>query len=201
MSAEDATNILKLVNVENLVLDLSSFKKPPQVMILIAESIITARKSGMGVEFENGRIHLSEELFESIVRSCEKGVDNPERVPVKPAEGSLSFGAAASEKAAKISSEKAGDNQPITLSFSQAYAILKNLTAPDGGRYLTKIKDKYENSPEERRMLEQGLRAFWKDFGENAAINALRNRFVIEPAMLMGNIVNPEVSKILVRVS
>ena len=106
-----------------------------------------------------------------------------------------------SEKAAKISSEKASDNQPITLSFSQAYAILKNLTAPDGGRYLTKIKDKYENSPEERRMLEQGLRAFWKDFGENAAINALRNRFVIEPAMLMGNIVNPEVSKILVRVS
>lgn len=217
MSAEEALNILKLVNVGKQVLNPSSLNKPPQVMILIAESIIDGRKNGIGVEFENGRIHLSEELFESIVRSCEKGADNPERVPVKPAEGSLSFGAAASsasseeelrkertgqkspsEKASEIYSEETVDDQPINLSSPQAYCILIDITAPDGGRYMIHIKDKYGDSPEERKELEKGLRTFWKDFGQNAAINALRNRFIIEPAMLVGGMVNPEVSKKLV---
>lgn len=217
MSAEDALNILKLVNVGKQVLNLSSFVKPPQVMVLIAESIISARKNGLGVEFENGRIHISEELFESIVRSCEKGADNPERVPVKPSEGILSFGAEASvasegkdlrkertrpktpsEKAAEVYHEEEIDDQPIKLSSPQAYCILIDISAPDGGHYLIRIKDRYGDTPEERKELEKGLRSFWKDFGQNAAINALRNRFVIEPAMLMGGIVNPEVSNKLV---
>ncbi len=75
MSAEEALNILKLVNVGKQVLELSSFNKPPQTMIMIAESIISARKNGSEVEFENGRIHVPEELFNNIVRGCEKGPD------------------------------------------------------------------------------------------------------------------------------
>lgn len=75
MSAEDALNLLKLVNVGKYVLDVQSLGLSPEEMILAADSIKSARKSGMGVEFENGRIHVPEDLFKSILNACKKGPD------------------------------------------------------------------------------------------------------------------------------
>lgn len=75
MSAEDAFNTLKLVNVGKHVLEMSSLNLSPEEMILLTESIKSARKNGMGVEFENGRINIPEELFQSMIRACKKGPD------------------------------------------------------------------------------------------------------------------------------
>jgi len=75
MTADDARELLNLVNIGSQVLDLVSFNKPPQAMIFIAESIKSASKNDMGVKFENGRIHVPKDLFESIVRAYEQGPD------------------------------------------------------------------------------------------------------------------------------
>jgi|GEM_PF-4546313 len=70
-SAEDALNILNLVNIDGEVFDPLSLQKDAPSLIKIASGIVKARKAGAGINFENGRIMLSRELFDSIVRAAE----------------------------------------------------------------------------------------------------------------------------------
>ena len=75
MGADEALNLLKLVNVGPRVLDVGALNLSPEEAVLLAENIKSARKSGMGVEFENGRIHVPEQLFDGMLRGCKKGPD------------------------------------------------------------------------------------------------------------------------------
>ena len=77
MSDERALGILKVVTVGKIALNIADYeKKDKAVIITIAEGIISAIKSGMDAEFkENGRIFISEDLFNGIVKACEKGPD------------------------------------------------------------------------------------------------------------------------------
>lgn len=216
MSADDALSMLKLVNVGRNVLDTSSLKKNPAVIVRIAQQIIDARKTGTpGVEFENGRISISEDLFNKIVSSSGKNPEQTEQISntsgnaasaagmfaqIPPEiERTRKKGASKEIKSEEIAAdpEKEADPQ-IKLSSPQAYFILIDIVPPKGGRYIVEIKEKFGDEPEEQQELETGLQSFWKDFGNSVSVNARHSSFTIEPKILVGGFVNPEVSKKLV---
>jgi len=72
MKADEALELLKLVNVGKNVLDVSSLNMSDEELCIIAENIKSARKNNLGVEFENGRINVPENLWESIIKGCKK---------------------------------------------------------------------------------------------------------------------------------
>lgn len=77
MSDEKALGILKVVTVGKIALNVADYEKKDKAAIIsIAEDIISAIKDGRNAEFkENGRIFISEDLFNDIVKACEKGAN------------------------------------------------------------------------------------------------------------------------------
>lgn len=76
LSYESAIELLKLVNVGTKVLEVSKLNLTPEQICILAESIKSARKNDLGVEFENGRIIVPENLFERMIKACKKAPEN-----------------------------------------------------------------------------------------------------------------------------
>ncbi|MFA5098512.1 MAG: hypothetical protein WC490_07845 [Candidatus Margulisiibacteriota bacterium] len=195
---EDAAGILGLVNVGGEVLNTADLKKDPATLARIAMGIINLRKSGGPVQMENGRIQLSKEVFDSIVRSAESPNKGPEQVyarqnsPISPApEGHRTF----VSRPAQNNSCSAPDITP-----AQAWDRLKDLKNRDGRPYLNSTKA-YDDSPEDRAQLSSALDDFWKARGHNISVNGKHTCFTIKPVMLVGPLLNVEVARKLSEVA
>ena len=94
--------------------------------------------------------------------------------------------------------EEESDGTMPELTLSQAYSILVDVAAPNGGRYVMHASGEYDDTPERKLELEASLEQFWKDFGHTISVNGKHTCFVIRPKMIIGGNINSEVSKKLV---
>ncbi|MCX5749653.1 MAG: hypothetical protein NTZ10_05370 [Candidatus Saganbacteria bacterium] len=235
-TVEDALNILNLVNTGGEVLDVKSLGKDNATLISIASEIVKARKNGSPVQFENGRIMMSKELFGAIVRSAENTSNDASQMGRSKLTGRNESSGAAQKSSGAVLKNSSQQNMPMfappppyfemkkrkektnspkvagsatvkerpdddmvpMLSASQAYYILIDIVPPGGGRYVMHLREKFEFQPEEKNELEKGLEEFWRDFGNDISVNARHTSIVVKPKILIGNLVNCEVSKKLV---
>jgi len=195
---EDAAGILNLVNVGSEVLNTAALKKDPATLARIAMGIINLRKNGGPGQMENGRIQLSKEVFESIVRSAESPKKGPEQVYARP---NSPINPAADGHRISIS-RPAQENAPATPDITpvQAWDLLKGLQNRDGRPYLDSTKA-YEDSPKDRAQLSSALDDFWKDHGHTISVNGKHTCFTIKPVMLVGPLLNVEVARKLSEVA
>lgn len=198
-------DILNLVNIDKDVLDVSSLNNDPDVLTKIAAGIVAeAKKNGGSVKLENGRIIVPKEAFDSIRESAEKKnssnslIGNPAisgnngrdkaTAGTPPERGRESYSANTNG----TSSAQAAKPAVPELSSSQAFAILKDLTGKDGNKYIEEGV-----SSEDGNAIELGLEKFWKDYGNNLSINGRHSSFTVQPKLLIGDLVNKDVSRLL----
>ena len=234
LTGEDALSILNLVNVDGEVLNIPALKKDPAALTKIATEIIKARKNGGEIQFENGRIHIPKQQFESIVRLAESPQKGPEQMftqlkdnsgniqkpgqrtasvqtnaqnvgmfappallnDLKSRKTKIKDGGTSSSSVESTEEENEGTIPELTL--SQAYSVLVDVVAPNGGRYVMHTSGEYDDTPERKLELEASLEQFWNDFGHTISVNGKHTCFVIRPKMIIGGNVNSEVSKKLV---
>ncbi|MEK7376572.1 MAG: hypothetical protein AABZ57_05370 [Candidatus Margulisiibacteriota bacterium] len=216
LTGEDALSVLNLVNVDGEVLNIPALKKDAAALTKIAAEIIKTRKNGGQIEFENGRIHIPKQQFESIVRSAESPQKGPEQMFTasgqtnSPNVGMLANTTVLNDPASEMtyrkgdasgasSVESAGAGIIPHLTLYQAYSMLVKIAAPNGARYV--MHGEYDGAPEKKQELEASLERFWNDFGHTISVNGKHTCFVIRPKMIIGANVNSEVSKKLAAVS
>ena len=219
---DEASNILSLVNVGRQVLDISSLDQDPAALIKLASSIIASRRAGAPVEFANGRINVPEELFTQLVSASRSHSVDAGQIGMSSTKDTLEpkqqqnlplfappppvFEKQRRKERTKMPqaqgtvpvSDDAQDEDIPCLTASQAYHILVDIVPPGGGKYVIHVKGKYEDSKEDKDELEKGLDGFWKDYGQNMSVNAKLTSFTVKPLTLIGNTVNPAVSKRLI---
>lgn len=97
-----------------------------------------------------------------------------------------------------IAPEVPEDDSVPMLSSSQAYYILVDIVPPGGGKYVLHISERFGGRAEDRAELEKGLEDFWKDYGSEISVNGRHANIIVKPKLIIGDLVNSEVSKKLV---
>ena len=70
-SVEEALDVLKIVNVDQEVLNTNSLPQEKKILIRMGREIVKSCKDGTDVQLQNGRIIIPKEVFKGIVRRAE----------------------------------------------------------------------------------------------------------------------------------